>query len=198
MANTFTYKINNKKYINMTNKCNNNCVFCIRNTSDGLSGYYLWLDREPTVPEIIAELKDLKGIEEVVFCGFGEPLYRWQEVIEIAKYVKSTNTKTRINTNGQADLIAGCDIVPLLSPVIDCISISLNEVSAEDYVNICNPEAGEAAYYSLLDFAKRCKNQIKDVFLTVVDVIGEEKIKKAKEIAKSMGIKLRVRPYTKN
>lgn len=196
MANTFTYRIDNKMYINLTNRCSNNCLFCIRNTSDGLSGYYLWLDREPEVEEVIGELEELDGIEEVVFCGFGEPLMRWQAVVRIAEFIKSKGAKTRLNTNGQADLITDIDIVPFLAPVIDRINISLNEVTAEDYVSICNPVDREEAYYKMLEFAKRCVNNIPDVTLSVVDVIGEEKIAKAQAIADSIGARLRVREYT--
>jgi len=193
--NTFTYRMDNKIYINLTNRCSNNCRFCIRNTSDGLSGYNLWLDREPEVYEVIEELKDVKDYDEVVFCGFGEPLIRWEEVIEIAKYVKSQGVPVRINTNGQADLIAGKDIVPELAPYIDRINISLNEVNEDDYLNICNPVYGKKAYLSLLNFAVRCRELIGDVTLSVVDVIGEEKIKRAREIASDLKVKIKVREY---
>lgn len=195
MPNTFTYKIEDRIYINLTNRCSNSCLFCIRNTSDGLSGYYLWLDREPEVEEITGELEDLKGVSEVVFCGFGEPLMRWREVIEVAKFVKSRGVPVRVNTNGQADLFTDEDIVPLLAPYVDHINISLNEVTAEEYVAICNPADGLEAYKKLIDFARRCKGQIKTVTLSVVDVIGEEKIKRAQEIADSLGVNLRVRNY---
>ena len=46
--NTLTYVYDNKIYLNLTNKCSNNCEFCIRHTGDGVLDYYLWLDKEPT------------------------------------------------------------------------------------------------------------------------------------------------------
>ncbi|MGI6702020.1 MAG: TatD family nuclease-associated radical SAM protein [Christensenellales bacterium] len=193
--NTFTYQIDDKIYVNLTNRCSNSCLFCIRNTCSGLSGYYLWLDREPAPEEVINELKDLAGVKEVVFCGFGEPLIRWREVVEIATFVKSRNVPVRVNTNGQANLFSGADIVPELAKCVDKISISLNEVAEDDYVNICNPEHGKAAYKSMLEFAARCKELIGDVTLSVVDIIGGDKIKKAQEIADNLGVKLRVRKY---
>jgi TatD family-associated radical SAM protein len=160
-----------------------------------LSGYHLWLSHEPEVFEVIAELQNLDGISEVVFCGFGEPLIRWREVVEVAKYLKSRGMKTRINTNGQADLFADEDIIPYLAPYIDTINISLNEVTAEEYNKICNPVYGERAYFAMLDFAKRASKQISRVILSIVDVIGEEKIKEAERIAEEIGVKLRVRNY---
>ena len=195
MSDTITYKIDDKIYINLTNQCTNNCTFCIRNTSDGLSGYHLWLSREPNVQEVINELKNFEGISEVVFCGFGEPLMLWREVVKFAEYLKNQCVKTRINTNGQADLFAGEDIIPYLAPVIDTINISLNEVTAEEYDKICNPIYGEKAYEAMLDFARRASKQIKRVILSIVDVVGEDKIKEAERIAEEIGVKLRVRNY---
>ena len=53
--NTLTYVYDNKIYLNLTNKCSNNCEFCIRHTGDGVLDYYLWLDKEPTAEEVIEE-----------------------------------------------------------------------------------------------------------------------------------------------
>lgn len=55
--NTLTYVYDNKIYLNLTNKCSNNCEFCIRHTGDGVLDYYLWLDKEPTADEVIEDLK---------------------------------------------------------------------------------------------------------------------------------------------
>ena len=38
---TITYQIGNGVYINLTNKCSNDCVFCERNRISGVEGYYL-------------------------------------------------------------------------------------------------------------------------------------------------------------
>lgn len=54
--NTLTYVYDNKIYLNLTNKCSNNCEFCIRHTGDGVLDYYLWLDKEPTANEVIEDL----------------------------------------------------------------------------------------------------------------------------------------------
>ena len=49
-----TYEVENSLYVNITNKCSNRCVFCIRNNGDGAYGSdSLWLEREPTVSEIL-------------------------------------------------------------------------------------------------------------------------------------------------
>lgn len=195
MAFTITYEIDGKIYINMTNRCSNSCDFCVRNNKDSFNGYELWLDKEPTVNEVIAKLSDVEKYKEAVFCGFGEPLYRYPDIIKVAEFIKSKGVKTRINTNGQALLITGENIIDKLAPVIDTINISLNEVSAEDYNKLCHPVFGEVAYYSLLDFARCCVGKINRVILSIVDLIGEEKITKAKKIASDIGAELKIRKY---
>lgn len=193
MSNTIVYELDGKIYINMTNRCSNACDFCVRNGKEEYRGYYLWLKAEPTVNEIVEALGDVTKYEEAVFCGFGEPMYRYKDIIVIAKYIKEKGVNTRINTNGQALLITGENVVDKLAPYIDSINISLNEVSAKDYSELCHPIFGETAYYSLIDFAKCCVGKIKNVALSIVDVVGEEKIKKAQKIANDIGVDLVVR-----
>ncbi|MDE6596892.1 MAG: radical SAM protein, partial [Oscillospiraceae bacterium] len=55
---TILYTVGDKLYINLTNKCPCNCTFCIRQNGEGAYGSdSLWLDREPTVDEVIDELE---------------------------------------------------------------------------------------------------------------------------------------------
>ena len=121
-------------YINLTNRCSNACVFCIRNFRDGVSDDPLWLDREPTAEEVIAELERRGAVKtgKVVFCGFGEPTCALGVLTEVAAYLKNRGVMTRINTNGQSDLINGeahtarrlkglIDTVNVVMSVVDCI-----------------------------------------------------------------------------
>ncbi|MFQ7394442.1 MAG: hypothetical protein ACLRMX_04460 [Lachnospira eligens] len=52
------YKVHNNLYVNLTNKCPYSCTFCLRQTMDriGESGR-LWLEREPSYDEVIAEFE---------------------------------------------------------------------------------------------------------------------------------------------
>ena len=64
------YTIGDSLYINITNKCPCSCTFCIRKEMDGLKGSgSLWLDRDPSVSEVIDALKkkELDSYKEVVF-----------------------------------------------------------------------------------------------------------------------------------
>ena len=70
------YKVHNNLYVNLTNKCPGACTFCLRQNMDHVGeSKSLWLEREPSAEEVIAEFAkfDMSRFNEVVFCGFGEP-----------------------------------------------------------------------------------------------------------------------------
>lgn len=194
----YTYTMKGNLYINLTNKCTDKCSFCIRDIADGIGGSNLRLEKEPETREIIEAVGNPEKYGEIVFCGFGEPLMRLEQVLEVSRYLKDNyNTRIRLNTNGQANLIYGRNIVPLLEGLVDSVSISLNAKNAEDYQRLCKPEYGEEAYYSVLDFIKECREYIPEVTITVVDVTPAEDIRKCEVIAAELGVKFRVRHFNK-
>lgn len=192
-----TYVIGNSIYINLTNQCSNDCVFCIRNGDYLNNGDGMWLQKEPTSEEIINDLQkyDFSKYKEVVFCGYGEPTYKIKEIEEVGKYLKQKNIKTRINTNGQGNLINNKDITPIICKYIDTISISLNEITREKYQKICKSIYGEEGFDKMIEFSKLCVQQGGNVILSVVDIINKEDIEKARKIADDIGATLRVREY---
>lgn len=197
---TITYELGKSLYVNITNRCSNDCDFCVRQNHDGVNGKdSLWLDREPTVGEIKAdfETRDLAKYDAVVFCGYGEPMIRAYDVIEVSKWLKAKmpDIKIRINTNGQANLICGEDITPKLEGIIDCISISLNAENAKKYQDVCQSEFGEAAYDGLLEFATLAKKYVPEVVFSVVDIMPKEEIEACRKIAADCGVSFRVREY---
>ena len=196
MNENFVYRYGDNLYINLTNKCCNACDFCIRNNGDGIgdSGN-LWLSREPSASEVCALIDTFGDYNEIVFCGYGEPIYKLEEIKEISEYLHKHGKRVRLNTNGQGDLIHGESVAKKLAGYIDIVSISLNAASAKAYQEVCHSEFGEKAFYSLLNFAKEAKEYVPSVKLSLVDVVGEEEIKKAKELCDSLGIDLRVRAY---
>ena len=125
-------------YANITNRCPCRCDFCIRTMTSGLgSADSLWLKREPTPEEVIEMLSDwdLSRYQELVFCGYGEPMVRLDDLLVIARYVKeNTHLKVRINTNGLGDLLQGKPTAPLLAGVIDAVSHSC--LSCQVHYNI--------------------------------------------------------------
>lgn len=197
---TITYELGNSLYVNVTNRCSNACEFCVRTKHDGVNGKdNLWLDREPTVEEIKEDFgkRDIDKYDAVVFCGYGEPMMRADEVIEIAKWLKENNpsVRIRINTNGQANLIHKRDITPELGGVVDTVSISLNAENAQKYQQVCVSEFGEAAYEGLIEFARLAKEYVPEVIFSVVDVMSKEEIDACRRIAEDCGVIFRVREY---
>lgn len=193
---TFVYEFGNSLYINLTNKCSNNCEFCIRNFKNGVGDNNLRLTREPSFDDIKEDLSmyNLKKYDEVVFCGFGEPMCALPVLSQVGPYLKRLGCKTRINTNGQAALINKRDDVPkLIAPYIDAVSISLNASTADGYQDICHSKFGEDAFYAMVIFAKGCVDNGIDTTLSVVDFIGEEEIAACAKIAERVGAHYRVR-----
>ncbi len=198
--NNYTYTVRNGIYINLTNRCTNRCTFCIRNEGEGVYGSQpLWLDKEPTADEVINDLKkyDLSKYDELVFCGYGEPTIRIDELCEVAKWVKeNTSLPIRINTNGQGNLIHGKDITPMLEGIIDIVSISMNTADAKSYAAVCLPAYGEKAYQAVLEFGLCASKHVPNVIFSVVrTTIPDEDIEKCRALAEQYGGKLRVRDF---
>lgn len=194
---TYLYENGRSLYVNLTNACTNDCVFCERNKNSGAFGFRLWLEKEPTVADVTALLEEKKrsDYDEVVFCGFGEPILRLKELIGIAKYCRERGFSTRVNTNGQGNLIYKRNIAPELASCIDTVSISLNNGTAENYQKTCKSTFGDAAFEGLLSFARDCVVEKIRTVMTVVDVISSEEIEQAEKLAKSVGAEFRVRKF---
>ena len=191
------YEFGNSIYINLTNECSNSCDFCIRNFKEGVGGSELWLEHEPTAEEVERELEkhDLSRYDGAVFCGFGEPTCAFDRLLEVAGWLKTRGIRTRLNTNGQADLICGItDAAERLAPVIDSVSVSLNASTAEKYQSSCHSRFGEQGYAAMLDFVRACVRVGIDTTVSVVDLIGEAEVEACRKVAKSLGAKYRVRP----
>ncbi len=195
--NIIAYPIGEGLYLNLTNRCTNSCTFCVRTTTDSGMGYDLWIDKEPSVAEMVEDIKakGVEGYKELVLCGYGEPTERFDDMIEVVKEVKRfcPEIKVRLNTNGHANLIAGCDVTSRMAGVIDIVSISLNAPNARRYNEICVCQYGEDGFYGMLDFAKKAKEYVPLVILSVVDVMDDEDIERCRQIAEEIGVKFRVR-----
>jgi TatD family-associated radical SAM protein len=191
-----------KIYLNITNRCSNRCNFCVRNYTDELAGYYLWLTEEPSVEKIIDSIREelfhenYSVPEEIIFCGYGEPFYRPVTILNVLQGVKNLypDCKLRINTNGQSLLInRGKSYLPESGEFLDAISISLNAHNSKVYEKICNPVYGEKAFYSVVEFAGEAVKYIESVTLTVVGNGNYIDIDKSMEIAHKIGASFRIR-----
>lgn len=194
------YKVHNNLYVNMTNKCPYSCTFCLRQTMDRIGeSDRLWLEREPSVEEVCEEFNkfNMDEYQEVVFCGFGEPTERFDDLIKVAKFVKEKyGKKTRINTNGVGSLINGRDIAPEMKGLIDTVSISLNNPHKDEYLELVRSKFGEQSFDAMLDFAKECTKYIPNVVLTTVDTtISHEEEEECRKICENIGATYRIRPW---
>ena len=190
---------NQSVYINLTNRCCCNCTFCLRQTKQMLQENSLWIKHEPTYQEVIEELKKypISDFKEIVFCGFGEPLTRVEEVVKIAKYIKNRDKQCqiRVNTNGLSSVTHQRDIGKDLKGLVDSISISLNAPTKEEYYALTNSKYGIDSFEYMILFAKSCLQNIPTVVFTVVDIIGDTKIKQCQKLCDLLGIRLRVRCF---
>lgn len=199
---TVTYAVKRALYVNLTNRCPCSCVFCIRNNAEGVYGSgSLWLEREPTVEEVVESVDshDIDGFDELVFCGYGEPTERLDDLLAVATRVrkKYPRLKIRINTNGLSDLINGRSTALELKGLVDTVSISLNTPDEDEYERLCRPVFGKKSWQAMLDFAAACRGVVPNVVMTVVGspVTSDEKVAKCRAVAESVGAVLRVRPY---
>jgi TatD DNase family protein len=192
---SFTYKLGDSLYINVTNRCDSDCKFCHRKTDPMISGYNLKMTKaeEPPAQLYIEEIGDPTQYREIVFCGYGEPTIRWDVVKDIAKCVKANGGMTRLNTNGHGSYINKRDITPEFSGTIDVVSISLNSFDARQYSEIMHVET--RLFNEMVMFAKNAKRYAGKVVMSVVS-INEVEIEKARKIVEEkIGAEFRVREY---
>lgn len=189
------YRIRNSLYLNITNRCSNRCAFCAKYDDFTVKGHYLRLDHEPGFAEVMDAIGKHEGYDEVVFCGFGEPLIRLDLVREVAAELKKRGKRTRINTDGQANLVHGRDVLPDLSGIIDCVSVSLNAADSATYMRLSNSPFGERAFPGVCEFLREAKKHIPRVVATAVTVPGLE-IARVRRLAESLGVEFREREYS--
>ncbi len=187
-------------YVNITNRCNCDCVFCLRQKKKMAEQSTLWLKTEPTIDEIKSELLKVPSslINEVVFCGFGEPTLRLKELISVLKFVKEKfpGIPTRLNTNGLGELAHVREIAADFAGLLDVVSISLNASTAERYLKLTRAEYGLKSYEAMLKFAEHMKAYVPKVVLTIVDHVNSpEEIERCRKICAERNLTLRVRPY---
>ncbi len=197
---TILYRVGNNLYVNLTNRCPCACTFCLRSLRDEMQeSESLWLEHEPSVKEVMEEFNkfNLNQYEEVVFCGFGEPTERLDDLIELAKFVKAVYHKpTRLNTNGLSDLMYGKDTAPLFAGVIDTISISLNTPNPEKHLELTRSKYGIQSFDAVINFAKNSTKYVNKVILTsVATTLSEDEEVQCQAICDRIGATYRVRPW---
>jgi TatD DNase family protein len=187
------YRIRDSLYLNITSRCTNRCGFCVRFQTSYVKGHNLRLQKEPSAEEIINAIENPQAYEEIVFCGLGEPFLRLDIIKSVAGWIKRSGGRVRVNTNGHGNVINGRNILPELEGIVDSLSISLDAEDEEKYQEICKPSVKDA-FNSIKSFIRESKKYIPDVKITVVD-IPEVNIEKCRDIARELGVEIRIRKF---
>jgi TatD DNase family protein len=212
MEYAYRYGDPRRLYLNATNRCTNRCTFCVRYQVRGLGGAILRGEPEPDFPMLKTAVQSKGGLEsfdEFVWCGFGEPTFRLDLIVEAASWLRSCGAQIRLNTNGHSCLIHGRDVLPELSRAVDEVSVSLNAPDCNRYLRLCCPDPNTVAmpgtgekkitaerfWESMLDFLARAPAFFKRVQASVVGfVLTDKEIEECRQLALSAGIpRFRVR-----
>jgi TatD DNase family protein len=192
---SIAYKIRNSLYLNITNHCTLACVFCPKFVDFEVKGHYLRLKKEPDFAEVKAAMGDISGVDEVVFCGFGEPTQRVDLLKEVAAYAHACGKKVRLDTDGLGNLTNGRNILPELKGLVDAVNISLNAPDAQVYAKVCPNRFGEAAYGEVKKFILEAKKHISWVQASVVGMPGVDVAASRRVAEEELGVKFRHREY---
>lgn len=188
------YPIRDSLYLNITNRCTNSCVFCAKFVDFTVKGHPLELDHEPSFEEVIEAIGAPHAYQEVVFCGFGEPLLRPELVEQVGAWLKERGARVRVNTDGLANLVHQRNILPEIAAVVDSLSVSLNAADESTYQEICPSPYGAAGYRAVKDFIRAARDLIPEVTATAVTYPGVD-IEACRKVAKGLGVPFRSRRY---
>jgi TatD DNase family protein len=193
-APVFVYTLRNSLYVNLTIRCNADCVFCDRKGEAVIKGHNLRIEREPAPGEVIDAIGDPLRYEEIVFCGYGEPTIRLDALKEVAAWVKSRGGKTRLNTDGHGNVINKRNIVPELAGLIDAVSISLNSTDPVQYGELMRVD-GKKFFPAMVEFAREAVRLLPRVVLTIVDMNDVDTEKARRFVEEEIGATFFTRPY---
>lgn len=191
---TIAYKIRNSLYLNITNRCSNRCTFCPKFEELLVKGHELKLAHEPNADEVLAAVDAASDFSEVVFCGYGEPLIRLDLVRQVAQQLKQRGLKVRINTDGQANLVHGRNILPELAGLVDVVSVSLNAADPDTYARLCNTPFGKDGFPGVCDFLREARKYIPQVVASAVTLPGLD-LEAVRALAGELGVEFREREY---
>ncbi len=193
-APTIAYTLRDALYINLTIRCNADCVFCDRKGDAIIKGHNLKIEKEPTAGEVIQAIGDPTRYREIVFCGYGEPTIRLETLKEVARRVKEMGGSTRLNTDGHGNIINKRNIVPELVGIIDAVSISFNSPDPHQYGELMRLD-GDRFFAAMVEFAKECVRLLPRTVMTVVDLDEVQMERARRYVEEEIGATFQIRPY---
>lgn len=197
MPQQISYRIDNRLYLSITDRCTLECAFCPKTRgSFRVHDYDLAMDHRPDAQEIIASIDDPAAYDEVVFCGYGEPTLRLKVLLEVARHIKAHGGRVRVNTDGLANLVHKDNVLPELATCVDALSVSLNAQDEATYERHCVPGL-PGSYQALLKFLEEAPRHIPDVTATAIDGLDGVDIAACAALARRLGVKFRRRELDK-
>ena len=193
-APSIVYRLRNSLYINLTIRCNADCVFCDRKGEAVIKGHNLRIEREPEAAEVIAAIGDPAAFDEIVFCGYGEPTIRLEAMKEVASWVKAHGGRTRLNTDGHGNVINKRNIVPELAGCIDAVSISLNSTDPVQYGELMRLD-GSRFFPAMVEFAREAVRLLPRVTMTIVDLNEVDRERARRFVEEEIGATFYTRPF---
>jgi len=190
---TIAYRIQDRLYLSITDRCTLDCAFCPKTREDyQVRGYDLTMDHRPDVAEIIAAIGDPSQYDEVVFCGYGEPTLRLKVLLQVAAYIKDRGGRVRVNTDGLVNLVHKDDMLPEMGKVVDALSVSLNAQDEATYERHCRPNL-PGSYQAMLRFLSAAPSYIPEVTATAIEGLEGVDIAACRRLAESLGVRFRKR-----
>ncbi len=187
------YDIEDRRYINLSSSCTLKCQFCPKTQGHPIVHQYdLSLHEKKAVEDYIAAIGDPAKFTEIVFCGFGEPTLRLNELLEISRWIKANGGMVRVNTDGLANLVYKRNVLPELGKCVDALSISMNAQNEEIYNRHCQP-AMIGSFQAMLDFVELAPKYIDDVTASAIDGLEGVDIKACEKLAIERHVKFRKR-----
>jgi MoaA/NifB/PqqE/SkfB family radical SAM enzyme len=116
-------------YIEPTNRCNLNCVTCIRNSWDEPLGEM----SSAVFSRIVEDLRAFPSSPSVFFGGLGEPLAH-PKIVDMVKEVKALGASVELITNGT--LLNKAMSTELINAGLDMLWISLDGATPESYEDV--------------------------------------------------------------
>ncbi|MCK5786796.1 MAG: YchF/TatD family DNA exonuclease [Candidatus Sabulitectum sp.] len=187
------YRYGDSLYVNLTARCENDCRFCLRRSSDGIGGYYLKHREDPPESLVLSTIEavSIEDFSELVFCGFGESTLRSNLLMKCASAASSRGVKTRLDTNGLCTSFLTDKQTLALLNCFDSVSISLNASGAREYNRVC-PSSVTDPWEHLMKFIKLARNSGIKTQVSAVKNSGVD-IQRVKALAGRLQMPLRIR-----
>lgn len=195
-------------YLNPTNRCTLRCDFCVRSFTDSLGDGHLWGGPEPTLEQLLEAVDERWEpgvVDEVVWCGFGEPTFRLDLITGASEPLRRGGALIRLDTNGHGCLIHRRDVMAELGGAVDVVSISLNAPTAARYRELCQPTSEELEvnepitperfWEATLEFTRRAADHFAEVRASVVaHALEPGEVAACRRLAAGLGVdELRLR-----